>query len=145
MPKRPRIFLLAVIASFVFIGPIIWFGLDANLHLKNAGAATSASVRSEAVAPEPFQMAHAASETTTRMLRPDQAKHHAFWTSVLKKKKRACDVVVRAIYQGGTDSGIDSWSVSCQNGHTYSISINPNAQDSVCTQNTFAGARNSAW
>lgn len=83
-------------------------------------------------------MAHAPNQTTTKILELDQAKHLAFWTSVLKNKKLACGVVVRSTYQGGTESGIDSWSVSCQDGHKYSITINPDEQY-ACIRSTFAG------
>jgi hypothetical protein len=82
---------------------------------------------------------------TTRILALDQAKHLAFWTSVLKNKKQACGVVVRTMYQGGTESGVDSWSIGCRDGHEYSISINPDAHGSeaefpvsVCSGNAFA-------
>jgi hypothetical protein len=134
MLKRSLIFSLAAAASFV----VTWPGPDADLHLKEANATTSTSVRSKAVAPEPFNMAHAANQTTTKILALDQAKHLAFWTFVLKSKKQACDVVVRTMYQGGTESGVDNWSIGCQDGNRYSISISPDAQDSVCTRNAFA-------
>src|SRR5437016_3427185 len=35
----------------------------------------------------------------------DRAKHLAFWTSILKNRKQACDAVVRTRYQGKTESG----------------------------------------
>ncbi len=141
MLKRSLIFFLAFFlaaaASFVVLWPVVWLVLDADLYLKKAGAATSAAARSKAVAPEPFKMAHAANQATTRILALDQAKHLAFWTFVLKNKKQACDVVVRTVYQGGTESGVDSWSIGCQDGNEYSISIDEDAQDSVCTRNAF--------
>jgi hypothetical protein len=100
---------------------------------------------SKAVASEPFKTAHAANQRTTRILALDQAKHLAFWTSVLKNKKQACSVVVRTKYQGGAESGVDSWSIGCRDGNEYSISINPDAQGSeaefpvsVCSGNAFA-------
>ena len=68
----------------------------------------------------------------------DRAKHLAFWTLVLKNKKLACDAVVRTTYRGGTESGVDNWSVRCREGYEYSVNIEPNAQDAVCTGNAFA-------
>jgi hypothetical protein len=138
MPKRSRIFPLAA-ASFLLIAPVGWLVLDHSLNL-NAGAAPSAAVRSKTVAQGSFQTADAANQTTTPEL--DQTRHLAYWTSVLKNRKRTCDFVVRTIYQGGSDAGIDSWSVRCQDGHSYLISIDPNTQDSVCHRNTFGNALN---
>lgn len=138
MMKRTPIFFLAAATSFVVTWPVVWLVLDADLHLKKADAATSTAVRSKAVASEPFKAAHAPNQTTTRILALDQAKHLAFWTLVLKNKKQACDGVVRTRYQGSTESGVDNWSIGCQDGNEYSISINPDAQDSVCTRNAFA-------
>jgi hypothetical protein len=140
MLKRSLIVFLAAAASFVVTWPAVWFVLDSDLHSKKANATTSTAVRSKAVAPEPFKMAHAANQTTTRILAMDQAKHLAFWTVVLKNKKRACDVVVRTMYQGGNESGVDNWSIGCQDGNKYSININPDAQGSVCTRNAYAGS-----
>jgi len=137
MLKRSHIFFFAAAATFVVVSPAVWLVLDAELPLKQSASLTSAAVRSQAVAPEPFKMAHAANQTTTRLLALDQAKHLAFWTSILKNKKQACGVVVRTVYRGGTESGVDNWSIGCQDGHEYSISINPDAQDSVCTRSTF--------
>jgi hypothetical protein len=95
-------------------------------------------VPSKAVASGPFKMAHAANQTTTRILALDPEKHLAFLAFVLKNKKQACDVVVRTTYQGGTESGVDNWSIGCRDGSEYSVSIDPDAQDSVCTRNAFA-------
>jgi hypothetical protein len=139
MKKRSLSFFLAVAAGFVLTWPVVCFVLDADLHLNKAYATTSSTaVPSKAVAPEPFKMAHAANQTTTRILALDQATHLAFWTFVLKKKKQACDVVVGTTYQGGTESGVDNWSISCRDGNEYSVSVDPDAQDSVCTRNAFA-------
>ncbi|MEH2593095.1 MULTISPECIES: hypothetical protein [unclassified Bradyrhizobium] len=138
MLKRSLMSFMATAASFVFIWSTVWFVLDADLHSKKANATPSTGVRSRAIAPEPFKMPHAANQMTTRILALEQKKHLAFWISVLKSKKQACDVVVRTLYQGGTESGVDNWSIGCQNGHEYSISISPDAQDSVCTRNAFA-------
>ena len=133
--KRSFVFFLAAAASFVVAWLVVGFVLDADPHLKKADATTSTAVPSKAVA---FKTAHAANQTTTRILALDQAKRLAFWTFVLKSKKQACNVVVRTTYQGGTESGIDSWSIGCQDGNEYSISINPDAQGSVCNRNAFA-------
>ena len=136
--KRSLIFFLAAAATFVVTSPVIWFVLDADLHLKKANAATSAAVPSTAVAPEPFKTAHAANPTTMRILALDRAANLALWTFVLKNKKQACDVVVRTLYQGGTESGVDSWSIGCQDGNEYSVGIDPDAQGSVCNREAFA-------
>ena len=136
--KRSFIFFLAGAASSVVTPLAVWFVLGADLHLKKADATTSPPMPSKAVAPEPFNTTHAANPTTRRILALDQASHLAFWTFVLKSKKQACNVVIRTIYQGGTESGIDSWSIGCQDGNEYSISINPDAQGSVCNRNAFA-------
>ena len=136
--KRSFIFFLAAAASFVVTWLAVWFVLDADLHLKKADATASTIGPPKALVPEPFKTAHAANQTTTRILALDQAKHLAFWTFVLKDKKQACNAVVRTMYQGGTESGIDNWSIGCQDGNEYSISINPDAQGSVCNRNAFA-------
>ena len=133
--KRSPIFFLAAAASLVVTWLVVWFVLDADPHLKKADATTSTAVPSKAVA---FKTAHAANQTTTRILALDQAKRLAFWTFVLKNKKQACNVVVRTMYLGGTEPGIDSWSIGCQDGNEYSISINPDAQDSVCNRNAIS-------
>ena len=125
--KRSFIFFLATAASVVVTWLVVWFVL-----LQKADATTSPPLPSKAVATEPFKTAQAANQTTTRILALDQASHLAFWTFVLKNKKQACDVVVRTMYQGGTDAGVDSWSIGCQDGNEYSIGINPDAQGSVC-------------
>ena len=98
--KRSHIFSLVAAASFVVTWPVVWFVLDVDLHLKKASATTSTAVPSNAVALEPFKTAHAANPTTTRLLALDRAKHLAFWTSILKNRKQACDAVVRTRYQG---------------------------------------------
>jgi len=139
MLKWLLIVFLAAAAWFVVIWPAVWFVRDADQHSKKAYAATSlTAVPSEAAAPEPFKMAHAANQRTMRILAMDRAEHLAFWTSVLKSKKQACDGVVRTRYQGGTESGLDNWSIGCRNGNEYSVRVEPDAQDSVCTGNAFA-------
>ena len=138
MLKPSRIFFLAAAASFVVTSPVIWFVLDADLHFRKADATTSTAVPSKAVAPEPFKTAHAANPTTMRILALDRAANLALWTFVLKNKKQACDVVVQAMYQGGTESGVDTWSIRCQDGNEYSVGIDPDAQGSVCDREAFA-------
>lgn len=137
MLKRSLIFFLAAAASFV-VTSLVWFILDADLHLKEANAIASTAPPLLAVAPEPFKMTHTANQTTTRLLALDRAQHLAFWTAVLKNKKQVCDVVVRTKYQGGTETGVDHWSIGCQDGRKFSISVSPDAQDRVCTRNAFA-------
>ena len=140
MLKRSLIFFLAAGASVVVAWPVARFVPDADLHLKMANAASSTGEGSKAAALEPFKMAHAANQTTMRILAMDQGKRLAFWTLVLKSKKQTCDVVIRTMYQGGTKSGGDNWSIGCRDGNKYSINIDPDAHRSACTQNTFAGS-----
>ena len=115
--KRSHIFSLVAAASFVVTWPVVWFVLDVDLHLKKADATALTIVPPKALVPEPFKTAHAANHTTTRILALDRAKHLAFWTSVLKNRKQACGVVVRTMYQGGTESGVDTWSIGCRDGN----------------------------
>ncbi len=136
MLKRSLIVFLAAAGSFVVAWPAVWLVLDADQVSKAAYATTAA--QSTAAAPEPFKMTHAANQTTARILAMDRAKHLAFWTLVLKNKKLACGVVVRTAYQGGTESGVDNWSIGCRDGNEYSVNIEPSAQDAVCTGNAFA-------
>ena len=138
MMKRLFIFFLAAAASFAVAWLVGWSDIDADLHLNKADATALTIVPPKALVPEPFKTAHAANQTTTRVLALDRVKHLAFWTSVLKNKKHACNVVVRTAYEGGTESGVDNWRIGCQDGNQYSVSINPGAQGSVCNQNTFA-------
>jgi hypothetical protein len=137
MLKRSQFFWALLLASFAITSLIAWFVLNADLHLKNANGTTSTALSSTAVAPEPLKIAHAPNQTTMRLLASDRAQHLAFWTTILKNRKQACDVVVRARYQGGTESGVDNWSIGCQDGHRYSIGVNSDAEQSVCTRNTF--------
>jgi hypothetical protein len=144
MTKRLQIIFLVAAASFVVIWLTAWFVLGADLHSTLANATASTAVPSRVLTPEPPKKAYAANQTTTRILALDQARHLAFWTSVLKNKKRACGVVVRTVYQGGTASGSDSWSIGCRDGNQYSISLGPDWQGSeaefpasVCNGNAF--------
>ena len=139
MLKRSLIFFLAAGASFIVAWPVVSFVLDADLHPKTANAAASTDEGSKAAPLKPFKMAHAANQTTMRVLAMDRGEHLAFWALVLKNKKKTCDAVTRTMYQGATESEGDNWSIVCRNGKKYSINIKPNEQSSVCTQNTFAG------
>ena len=56
MLKRSLIVFLAAAASFVVTWPVVWFVLDADLHLNKAYATTSSTaVPSKAVTSEPFK------------------------------------------------------------------------------------------
>jgi hypothetical protein len=145
MMKRSPILFLVAAASFAVIWLVPWFVLDADLHFRKADATTSTAMPSKAVASEPFKTAHTANQRTTRILALDQAKHLAFWTSILKNRKQACGAVVRTMYQGGSESGVDAWRIGCRDGNEYSITINPDAQGSeaefpvsVCSGTAFA-------
>jgi hypothetical protein len=139
MLKRSLIVFLAAAASFV-VASAVWPVLDADLHLNKAYAtASSTAVPSTAAASERFKTDRAPNQRTTRILAMDRAEHLAFWTLILKNKKLACDAVVRTTYQGGTESGVDNWSIGCRDGYEYSVNIEPNnAQDAGCTGNAFA-------
>jgi len=138
MLKRSLIVFLAVAASVV-VASAVWRVLDADLRLNKAYAtAPSTAVPSTAAASEPFKTVHVPNQTTTRILAMDRTKHLAFWTLFLKNEKLACDAVVRTTYQGGTESGVDNWNVRCRDGYQYSVNIEPNAQDAVCTGYPFA-------
>src|SRR5205085_7988853 len=105
MRKRSPILSLVAVASFA----VLWFVLDADLHFRNAAPTTTTAMPTDVVAPEPFRTAYVANKRTMRILALDQAKHLAFWTSVLKNRKQACGAVVRTKYQGGSESGVDAW------------------------------------
>ncbi|QND70028.1 hypothetical protein [Tardiphaga robiniae] len=128
--KRSFIFSSVAAVSVVIPGLIIWFVLDADPHLNQTDAATSTALPSKTLAPEPSKPDRAANRTTARILALDEGTRRDFWTFVLKNEKHGCDVVVRVLYQGGTKSGVDSWSIGCQDSNEYSISVHPDAQDS---------------
>jgi hypothetical protein len=141
MMKRSPILSLVAVASFA----VLWFVLDADLHFRRAAATATTAMPPEVVAAEPFRTADAANKRSMRILALDQAKHLAFWTSVLKNRKQACGAVVRTMYQGGTESGVDAWRIGCRDGSEYSITINPDAHGSeaefpvsVCSGIAFA-------
>jgi hypothetical protein len=139
MLQRSLIVFLAAAASFV-VASAVWPVLDADLHLNKAYAtASSTAVPSTAAASERFKTVHAPNQRTTRILAMDRAEHLAFWTLVLKNRRLACDAIVRTTFQGGTESGVDNWSIGCRDGYEYSVNIEPNnAQDAGCTGNAFA-------
>lgn len=143
MLNRSSICILAVAAT-LFISPVVWLALHADLPLNNARAPASTVVPRKTTASEPSMAVHAARQTTTRLLALDQAKRLAFWTVFLRNNKLACDVVLRATYQGSTDSGVDYWSVGCRDGHYYSMAINAERRDSVCTRDALAQTAESA-
>ena len=87
MTRSPILFLVAA-ASFAVLWPVPRFVLDADLPFRKADATTSTAMPSKPVASEPFKTAHAANKRTTRILALDQARHLAFWTSVLKNRSR---------------------------------------------------------
>jgi len=141
--KRSFIFFLTAAAGVVVTSLVVWFVVNADLHLKKADAATSTILPFAAAAPESFKAAHAPNQATTRILALDRAKQLAFWTSVLRNRKQTCNVVGRTKYQGGSESGVDSWNIGCRDGNEYSVSIGPDAQVSemgnpVCNGTAFA-------
>ena len=87
---------------------------------------------------------HAARQTPTRLLALDQAKRLAFWTAFLRSNKLARDVVLRATHQGSTDSGVDYWTIGCRGSYYYSMAINAEQRDSVCTRDALAQTAESA-
>jgi hypothetical protein len=144
MMKRSPIFFLVAVVSPVLIWLAAGFAPHGDLHFRKADASTSTALPSNALASETFKAAHTANPTTNRILALDQPKQLAFWTSVLKSKKQVCGVVVRTVYQGGTELGIENWSVSCRDGNQYSISLGPDWRGSevdlpasVCNGNAF--------
>jgi hypothetical protein len=132
MLKLPPFFVAATASS----SPFAWLALDAGLHSKTAAAniTTSTAVRSKIVAPKHFKPAHVANETIPAR---DEMKRLKFWTLVPESKNQTYDVVVLASYQGGTESGLDDWSMRCHDGNEYSLRIEPNAKESVCTGRAF--------
>ncbi len=125
MSRKGSFAFLMIAASSL---PVVWFSLGSDLHLNKADNTTSTAVESRI---------SAANQKTMRILALDQARRLAFWTHVLKNKKQTCDSVVRAMYQGGTESGLDYWGVRCQDGNEYSLRVEPDAKESVCTGNAF--------
>jgi hypothetical protein len=126
-----------LVMAALSLSSVVWFALDADLSLKTMDATTSAAVSSEIIASEHFETPLVANKTTRRILALDQAKRLTFWTLVLKSKKQTCDSVVRASYRGSLESGLDYWRVSCQDGNEYSVSVEPDAEESVCIGRAF--------
>ena len=75
--------------------------------------------------------AFAQNQTSARILALTQDKQFEFWTEYFKSSHEPCDVANRAMYQGGTKTGVDSWSVACADGHSYSVGIDPAANGST--------------
>jgi hypothetical protein len=137
MLKLPGFFVIAAAT----LSPLAWLALQGELPLKVAEPTASIAVPSEL--PRHFEMASIPNQTTTRILGLDQAKRFSFWALILRSRKQACDVVVRAWYAGVADSGHDQWSVACRDGNQYSISVERDAKNSVCVGNAFN--RSAAW
>jgi len=142
MLNRSSICILPI--ATLFICPFVWLALHADLLLNNARAAASTALPPKTTASEPSMAVHAARQTTTRLLALDQVKRLAFWTVFLRSNKLARDVVLRATYQGSTDSGVDYWSVGCRDGYYYSMAINAEPRDSACTRDALAQTAESA-
>lgn len=126
--RLPVLFVIAVAS----LSPVAWLSLQADLNFQTADGTAPRSDD-----PRHFEAARAANQTTAKILALDEARRLAFWTLVLKNRKQACDIVVRASYTGATGSGLDQWSVACRDGNEYSVSVEPNAKDSVCVGNAF--------
>jgi hypothetical protein len=75
--------------------------------------------------------AFAENQTSTRILALTQDKQFEFWTEYVKSSHEPCDVANRPMYQGGTKNGVDSWSVACADGHSYSVGIDLDANGST--------------
>jgi len=130
--KLPVLFVIAVGS----LSPVAWFEL--NFH-KADGTAPTVGHSDVSIH---FEVAGVANQTTARILALDEPRRLAFWTLVLKSRKQTCDGVVRASHTGATGAGLDQWTVVCRDGNEYSISVEPNAKDSVCVGNAFD---RSAW
>jgi hypothetical protein len=135
-----RLTVLFVIAAAA-CSPLAWLSMQAVLNPENADGAASAVTRSDDQ--RPLDGARLANQTSAKILALDEARRRAFWTFVLKSRKQRCDAVVRASYAGGTSSGLNHWTVRCLDGNQYTISVEPNAKDSVCVGNAFD--RSAAW
>jgi hypothetical protein len=124
--------LIVTVASLL---SLVSLSVQTDLNLQEADGAAMAVTRSDG--PRRFEASRVPNETTARILALDEPRRFAFWTLVLKNRKQACDAVVRASYSGGTPSGLDYWTVRCRDGNQYSISVEPNAKDSVCVGDAF--------
>jgi len=128
--RLPVLFAIAVASLSV-----AWLSLQADWNFQKVDDTAPAVGGSEA--PRHFDVARAANQTTAKILALDETRRLAFWTLVLKNRRQTCDIVVRASYTGANGSGIDQWAVVCRDGNEYSISVEPNAKDSVCVGNAF--------
>lgn len=137
MLKMPGFFVVAA-ASLL---PLVWLSMQGDLSSEKAETTASIALQSEL--PRHFEMSSVPNQTTTRIVALDQAKRLSFWAFILKSRKQACDVVVRAWYAGVADSGHDQWSVACRDGNQYSISVERDAKNSVCVGHAFD--RSAAW
>lgn len=125
--KLPVLFVIAVGS----LSPVAWL----ELNFQKADRTASTVERSDPA--RHFEVVRVANQTTARILALDEARRLAFWTLVLKSREQSCDGVVRASHTGATASGLDRWTVVCRDGNQYSISVEPNAMDSVCVGNAF--------
>lgn len=125
--RLPVLFVIAVVS----LSPVAWLALNFQKTDGTAPTALPSDV------PKHFEAPRVANQTTARILALDEAQRLAFWTLVLKNRKQDCDAVVRASYTGATGGGLDQWTVACRNGNQYSLSVEPNAKDSVCVGNAF--------
>jgi hypothetical protein len=64
-----------------------------------------------------------ANETTDRIVALSADKRNEFWTLYLQQSSRKCEAAVRSMFQGESDDGLDSWSVACTDGESYSVGI----------------------
>jgi len=135
--RLPVLLAIAVAA----LSPVAWLSIQADSDLQKAGGVAPTIGRSEI--PKHFEAVRVANQTSARILALDEARRLAFWTLVLKSRNQACDGVVRASYTGATGAGLDQWTVVCRDGTKYSISVEPNAKDSVCVGNAFD--RSATW
>jgi hypothetical protein len=136
--RLPVLFAFAVAS----LTSLVWLSVEV-VDLPSQKADGTAPVAELSNIPRPFDAARAGNQTTARIFALDEARRLAFWTLVLKNRKQACDAVVRASYTGANETGIDQWTVVCRDGHEYSMSVEPNAKDSVCLGNAFD--RSALW
>jgi hypothetical protein len=129
--RLPVLFTIAVAS----LSTVAWLLLQADLNFQEVDGTAPTALRSDE--PRHFEIARAANPTTARILALDEARRLAFWTLVLNNRRQACDIAVRASYTGANGSGLDQWTVVCRDGNEYSVSVEPNAKDSVCVGNAF--------
>lgn len=66
--------------------------------------------------------AHGAGEVTKIFLSASEEVRNLSLTKFLRRASEPCDFVVRTMFQG-TALGADQWTVGCNDGHDYSISL----------------------